>query len=127
MFDIIRDAVVGRRLDGIRQDLLQAGRSMQHLIRQPKAIETMDSQNVWTLLHGMQAALHIAEKTLSNVRRETQGTPSAEIRGALRDMQTATLSLRQVLEEAIIPHAKNSFPFPQKETRWRIQPPDHLA
>lgn len=126
MFDIIRDAVIHRRLDTIRHDLLTAGRSLEHLIRHPETIETMDGKSVWTLLHGLEAALHVAEKTLRAVRRDTQAAPAA-LQRALRDMEAAITSVRHVLDEAILPYAEKHFPPSPVQTRWDIRPPEHLS
>src|SRR5690625_1538549 len=106
---MIRDAVINRRLDGIRQDLLQAGQALEHVIRRPESIETMDVKSVWTMLHGLEAALHVAEKTLQGVRRDTQGASAAAVQRALRDMETAIVSVRQVMDEAILPYAAKNF------------------
>lgn len=126
MFDIIRDAVIHRRLEMIRQDLLTAGQSLEHLIRRPEAIETMDGKSVWTLLHGLEAALYVAAATLRAVRRETQGASAPAVQRALRDMEAAVVSVRQVMDEAILPYAAKHFPPPPVETRWDIKPPEHL-
>lgn len=124
---MIRDAVIHRRLEMIRQDLLQAGKSLENLIRRPEAIETMDPQSVWSLLHGLEAALHVAEKTLRSVRRDMQGTAAATVKAALRDMETAVGSVRQVMDEAILPYAAKNFPPPPVDTRWGIKPPEHWS
>lgn len=123
MLEGIRDAIIAQRLNALKADLSRAGDSLQAVFTQPQVLQQMDSKTAWTLVHGLQASLEVAERTLRTVR-SSGGVPAGPAMQAVSDLQVAAAHLREVLSEAVVPFAERQFDFPPPGTRWRVQPPE---
>lgn len=118
----IRDAIIAQRVNALKADLQRAGASLQAVFTQPAVLQQMDPKAAWTLIHGLQASLEVAERTLRTVRG-SGGLPAGPAQQAVADLQVATAHLREVLAEAVVPFAERQFDFPPPGTRWEITPP----
>lgn len=122
MLDALRDAVIARRIQDLRADLSQAGASLQALSNDLGSLETVDPKAAWELIHGLQASLIVAERSLRSVRR-SDGLPQGTLRKSVNDLLNAVAHMRQLLERDLIPYAEKAYGFPPPGTRWQLTEP----
>lgn len=125
MFDFIRKAVISHKVEEVKGELQRAGRALQELLMDPNILDKLDSETVWSLLHGLDASFTVLEKTLRTTLGENEEV-HPDVRKSLREVQAAVAALRSSVT-GLLPLVENVYPQPTKKTQWQLIPPNSQA